>query len=292
MINPKSSYSRISAKIKRIIDSFVEPVKQDMAAMEKKLADVALESSRARKTCAETQRSHEKDLSSLKKELHKHFGKVDGNAEALKAEIAGEFKAIAGAMERDRGLAAQTQSALNRNLERIGELLGNLRDFSAKKEADVRRWQEGYDWRILKNFVSGLTFVLQEMQEKVEELEGAGDAHAETLKYFRDYLLEELSNNGVERFGDEFVGEPRPSSSAIAQFFPKDTGDAALDGKVSRVLTYGYRYDDGSENGKVIKNAQLEFFRFKPVPAEERKDAAAEPSADEVPAEKNASEKQ
>ncbi len=267
MINSNSPHQRVRAKIENLVKEFTDSVKAKLCGMEKKLTEVSQESTRTRRQSIEAERSLEGSVRKMRKELHEHFGKVDGNATALKAEISAKFKTFASDFERDKAVAKQTQNAVNQNMERISELLDNLREFSAKKEKDVRRLQEGYDWCILKNFVKGITFVLHEMQEKINALEESKDAHAETLKYFRDYLLEELENNGVERFGDEFVGQKKPNACADAEFSPINTNDPALNEQVSRVLAYGFRYNGGDGNGKIVKTARLEFYRYSPAPA-------------------------
>ena len=266
MNNSSTPYRRVSAKIKNLVKDFTESAKAKLCSIEKKLAAVSQESARTHKRSIEAERSLKGSVREMKKELHEHFGKVEGNAKTLRAEISAKFKTFASDFDRNRNIAAQTHRELSQNMDRISELLDNLREFSAKKEEDVRRLRKGYDWCILENFVIGITHVLHEMQEKINALEEAGDAHAETLKYFRDYLLDELASHGVKRFGDEFVGQKKPAACAEAEFSPINTNDPALNETVSRVLSYGFRYNGGDGNGKIVKTAILEFYRFSPAP--------------------------
>lgn len=104
------------------------------------------------------------------------------------------------------------------------ELVDNVREFVATKAHETRRWQEGYDWRIHKNYLTRVVSTLDDIETKLEKY-CEEDKQQELLKDF-DFLREtleiHLEEEGVWSFAplagtgvDPLKVDPRVVLSAL-----------------------------------------------------------------------------
>lgn len=264
-------YFRVSAKIEKLVSAITTPMKSALEKMGKKLQSLEASHRKTRDAFKYTRHSTTEKLRNMAEDLKNHFDTVQSETLELKSTLSSNCKDIKQAIESNQTASNHMQRAINENLTKLSEIVGDLKNFSVKKGEDLRRWQEGYDWKILKDFVTGILFVLFEMDREIQKAGDSGEA--EKLIYFRDFLCEELASAGVSRFGDEFVGEKKPTSSSEASFLHVETDKRESDGIVTRVLDYGYKYDDGNGRNqpKVIKPARLEFLRYNEASNNENK---------------------
>jgi molecular chaperone GrpE (heat shock protein) len=135
------------------------------------------------------------------------------------------------------------------------ELVDNVREFVATKAHETRRWQEGYDWRIHKNYLTRVVSTLDDIETKLEKY-CEEDKQQELLKDF-DFLREtleiHLEEEGVWSFAP-LAGTGVDPLKVDPKGGVECTVESQVDGTVAEVIKKRYAIDQG-EGMKIVRRA-------------------------------------
>jgi molecular chaperone GrpE (heat shock protein) len=172
----------------------------------------------------------------------------------LKQLVETHFRAEAA---RDAGTGVQ--------LKDIRDLLGAIRDFTARQSAETQRWKDGYDFRILKSFLLRVISVIDEIEEQIwllKKRNAAPETIAE-LEFMHAKLIGDLDGEGLVR-NEPPVGEKiDPTSTKFVIKGVDETADATLANVISRSLgaEYVLWLADGHE--RIIRSGQVKVFKLR-----------------------------
>jgi molecular chaperone GrpE (heat shock protein) len=135
------------------------------------------------------------------------------------------------------------------------ELVDNVREFVATKAHETRRWQEGYDWRIHKNYLTRVVSTLDDIETKLEKY-CEEDKQQELLKdidFLRETLEIHLEEEGVRSFAplaatgvDPLKVDPKGGVEC--------TVESQVDGTIAEVIKKRYAIDQG-EGMEIVRRA-------------------------------------
>jgi molecular chaperone GrpE (heat shock protein) len=163
-----------------------------------------------------------------------------------------------------------SQKSFGARLEQIGqssqeaaEMANNVRDYVAKQAEETRRWQEGYDWRIIKNYLLRMVSTMDDVETKlaVYRVEGKPEDFINDFNFLRETLEIHFEEEGVLSFAPE-VGEEPDSTRTEVKAVVVITDDNQQVGTIAKVIRLGYEADLGAEV-KIIRKAQVSVYKNK-----------------------------
>jgi molecular chaperone GrpE (heat shock protein) len=163
------------------------------------------------------------------------------------------------------------EESLKRSDSTTADLLAqvsSLRDYVAKQQNLVKRYQDGYDWTVLKNFTQRIIRCIDDA-EKRKNATSLSDAHRQDLEIICDQLVFALDGSGIEQFvpgtGISYAGQEK-----IAEVVGKDPLDhGGKPGYISQVISPGYYYYISDEQKKLIRPAKVRLFEKQPEGSDE-----------------------
>ncbi len=136
--------------------------------------------------------------------------------------------------------------------------IGGIRDYLSENNKTLQRFQAGYDYQILKNFVRQIARVISDLDQKIEK---APNESKEALKEAREDLVELLERNGIEQIVPALdtsrEGKEKEIEVSSEKVKTDDPGKRNLIALVERV---GYRYEFNDEQEKIIQAAQVKLY--------------------------------
>ncbi|NOQ23611.1 MAG: nucleotide exchange factor GrpE [Candidatus Aegiribacteria sp.] len=137
--------------------------------------------------------------------------------------------------------------------------VSSLRDYLAKQQNMVKRFQDGYDWTVLKNFCQRIIRCIDDIEKRTNSLKEATDAHRQDLEMIYDQLVFALDGSGIEQFKPE-VDTPYSGQEKIAEVVGKDPCEKGVPGDISQVVNPGYLYYISDEHQKLIRPAKVKLY--------------------------------
>jgi hypothetical protein len=138
-----------------------------------------------------------------------------------------------------------------------------IQDYLAEQNKVQRRYQEGYDFQILKNFVRQIIQMIINLDRRIEMTE-EGSIKVDLLRV-RDRLVDLLDRNGVVQIiptvGSAFDAELRQIAEAAGVV---DAPSPSFSGTVADVVQPGYlyTYTDDSEKSRCLQPAKVTIFEM------------------------------
>lgn len=154
----------------------------------------------------------------------------------------------------------QTENSLEKTIDsgtRLEGMMGGVRDYLAMKNDLTSRLQEGYDYKILKNFTKQIIRCIHQIDPAMT----AEDPASKKLLSTREDLVDMLDRYGIEQFSPE-VGTSYSDLRKIAEVIPQKehTTDTSMVGKVAEVIRPGYRYQAHDEQRRIVMPAQVKIY--------------------------------
>jgi molecular chaperone GrpE (heat shock protein) len=264
---PKKTFHDLKSRIVGILTYEILPRK---AVEERK--QIVSESTRIDKRMDELEKSIAQLDSFLTQSVH-HILKIqqslakkmirsNGDSQkALQRELA-KLTSKVDALTKQAGItqeiAISKVSAACGQLSGIDGTLGGMRDYLAKSTESIRRYQEGYDFQILKNFVRQIARAIADLERNLLKVP---DEAKPALIEAKEDLLELLYRNGVEPIVPE-TGASYRGMEGYAEVSPEKVPatDLAQRGNVAEVTRPGYRYTFDTDNGRVIQSAMVKLY--------------------------------
>lgn len=146
------------------------------------------------------------------------------------------------------------------SLEELTEQVSAIRDFAAAQQRQVEKFQDGYDWTIIKRFCMRIIRCIDNLELRISRKEASG-ADVEGLDEVREELLFALESSGVELFepepGSEYRGNER-LLEAVREREPNN--DPERSGLVAAIVRSGYKYVVSDNEEKIVRTAQVRLF--------------------------------
>lgn len=144
------------------------------------------------------------------------------------------------------------------------ELIDNIREYVAKNSEETRRWQEGYDWRILKNYLNRVISTLDDFDETALNLKNlqAPDEVIKQVEFLKETLEIHLEEEGLVSFTPGLGAQPDAGKDEIKASISADSEEHKV-GTIGEVLRKGYQIDLGVDT-KVVRKAQVSVYKKKP----------------------------
>jgi molecular chaperone GrpE (heat shock protein) len=140
-------------------------------------------------------------------------------------------------------------------------LVNDIREYVSKQAGETRRWQEGYDWRILKNYLTRIISTLDDIEAKLEKYREE-DKPQELLKDF-DFLREtleiHLEEEGLCSFAP-LIGADVDPMRVDVKGGVECAAEGQINGTVAEVIKKGYEIDLGA-GMKIVRRAQVTVYK-------------------------------
>ena len=190
-----------------------------------------------------------------------------GGAARLEKVISDQKESLDRQVAEFREMAEEVKKAAMEHSQPLGETIKELilqvsaiRDYALNQQERIKRLQEGYDWNIIKNFSLRVIRCIDNINERIEDLESEG-LDATVLEEIKEELIFGLESGGIEQYqpqldsdysGQERVAEAVPEREAC------DSEDQR--GKIARVMRPGYRHFIDDEHFKVVRAARVKLY--------------------------------
>ncbi|MGZ0656408.1 nucleotide exchange factor GrpE [Coraliomargarita sp. W4R72] len=141
------------------------------------------------------------------------------------------------------------------------ELVDNVREFVASKAEETRRWQEGYDWRILKNYLIRLISTLDDIETKLDvyRKEEKPQEFLQDFDFLRETLEIHLEEEGLLSFAP-LVGADVDPIRVDIKGSVECTAEDQADGTVAEIVKKGYEIELGA-GVKTVRRAQVTVYK-------------------------------
>lgn len=183
----------------------------------------------------------------------------------FKKAVAEELIGLGNDVSKQTELVKQSHDiALGRIASACGQIsgidgtIGGIRDYLAKSADAIRRYQEGYDFQILKNFVRQIARAISDLDRSIGK---ASDEAKPALIEAKEDLIELLYRNGVEPILPE-VGISYKGMEKYAEVSPEKVPaiNPAQRGGIAVVTRLGYKYTFDTDKERVIQPAMVKLY--------------------------------
>ena len=179
---------------------------------------------------------------------------IEKSFDSLHSDIAGQTAHV---QLFQKTASSKVDSAIE-TVTGVNGSIGGIRDYLSENNKMLQRFQAGYDFQILKNFIKPIARTINDIDQLLENLSGD---KKDDLMDVRDDLVELLERNGVEQI-DPVVDTSREGKEKEIEVLPERVkteapGKRNLIASVERV---GYRYKFNEEQEKIIQAAQVKLY--------------------------------
>jgi molecular chaperone GrpE (heat shock protein) len=185
----------------------------------------------------------------------------DRLAEGMESVRRGLEEAVGRLADQGIGMLAETRRAaeaatsVEEALSGVAAEVAALREHTARQQASVQRWQDGYDWQVLRRLCTRLLRITDDIERMAD-----GGEIPEELALVRDHILIALEDEGVEELAFE-PGTPYAGLEKVAKVVgrpdPEDPDDA---GKVAGTVSPGFVRRDGDGRLRVVRPARVSVY--------------------------------
>lgn len=189
-------------------------------------------------------------------------------------ELQSQFDSIAEQIEErhcktensiDAFIAANSSNAkrITSGIDDILSILTSIRDFSSRQSAELLRWKEGYDYRIVKNFITRIIHSIDDIEYKIEIVKADSEKQklVEELEFVKDVLLSNLDGEGLVRIEPELLKRVEDYGGKVAVDSIIPTDEDEKNGAIAKVLLYGYELYTGEDKSKLIRQAKVAIYK-------------------------------
>jgi molecular chaperone GrpE (heat shock protein) len=149
---------------------------------------------------------------------------------------------------------------IDTTLKDLTQQVSAIREYAANQQNRLERFQDGYDWNIIKTFCLRIIRCIDNIDSRIENLADE-DAQTEHLEEVRDELIFALESSGIEQFEPEVNSDYRGQEKFAEAVKEKtECEDPDKKGKIESVLRPGYHFFIDDENVKIVRPAQVRLF--------------------------------
>ncbi len=148
-------------------------------------------------------------------------------------------------------------TGLNRLLSDMRVELEDVKNIANEKESRIIRYEDGYDYKILKDFTKELIRITEYADDNKDKDPRVGDIYED--------LTILLENEGVEKIelagGDKYTGNEKIAKIIDTQF----TQDEEMDNIIKKIVKSGYSIYITEDKQKIIKPTEVIIYRYKNI---------------------------
>jgi molecular chaperone GrpE (heat shock protein) len=149
---------------------------------------------------------------------------------------------------------------IDNTLKDLTQQVSAIREYAANQQNRLERFQDGYDWNILKTFCLRIIRCIDNIESRIMQMSDS-DILVTNLEEVRDELVFALESSGIEQFEPEINSEYRgQEKTAEAIKEKKQCEDPDKKGKIESVLRPGYQFYIDDENIKIVRPAQVRLY--------------------------------
>lgn len=207
-------------------------------------------------------RRNSNDLHDLLKEVKEHISDISEFVQAgLEKQSLETFSAFKSADDFARRSDGSTADLLSQ--------VSSLRDYLSRQQNLVRKFQDGYDWTILRSFCLRIIRCIDDVEKRLKSTDDISDAHRQDLEMIHDELVFALDGSGVEQFQPE-IDTPYSGQERFAEVTGKNSaGEGGKPGHISEIMCPGYYYYISEEQRKLIRPAKVKLYEKEPEGSDE-----------------------
>jgi molecular chaperone GrpE (heat shock protein) len=230
-------------------------------------SDLVKTSEALRRDLAKARKSLTHEASTVRKSFNRQFvtsTKTAGQQFTdLEDSLSNSITEISQLLDASQKTLATRLGQVEQSSQTAAEMVNNVREYVSKQAEETRRWQEGYDWRILKTYLLRIVSTMDDVETKLEVYRVAAkpEDFINDFDFLRETLEIHLEEEGVVSFAPELREEPdsiRTEVKAVVLI----TEDCQQVGTIAEVIKNGYEVDLGAEV-KIIRKAQVSVYKNK-----------------------------
>lgn len=145
-------------------------------------------------------------------------------------------------------------------LSEISEQMSAIREFAAEQQNQVKKFQDGYDWMLIKRFCLRIIRCIDNLEDRIRQFQ-KDNQDVSVLKDIRDEILFALESSGVEQYepeiGLDYRGLERYAESVREK---AENNDPEKSGHIAEVVRPGYQYLLNDEEVKIVRCAQVKLY--------------------------------
>ncbi len=150
---------------------------------------------------------------------------------------------------------------IDNTLKDLTQQVSAIREYAANQQNRLERFQDGYDWNIIKTFCLRIIRCIDNIENRIDQLSEEEDCLVKHLEEIRDELVFALESSGIEQFEPEVNSDYRGQEKfAEAIKEKKQCKDPDKKGKIESVIKPGYQFYIDDENVKIVRPAQVRLF--------------------------------
>ena len=146
-------------------------------------------------------------------------------------------------------------------LTELTEEVSAIRQYAAAQQDQIRKFQDGYDWMIIRRFCLRIIRCIDNLEDRMARLTDDDRLLCQCLEDIRDELIFALESSGVEQFNPDlkspFKGLEK-YAEAIRQRVPAP--NAAMAGTIAEIVRPGYQYLINDDEVKIVRCAQVKLY--------------------------------
>ncbi len=189
-----------------------------------------------------------------KKTNERSVGLVDDGRSSTLEDISNQLKELEDSVA---GQIARIPSCSD-DIRTISGRLEGLTSYIEDNAKRLRRFEEGYDFQILKNFAKQIIREIHSLRKKADGIEGEGKAAIEDAV---DSLVELLDRNAITQIslepGSCYAGQERVAECAATKCL---TDDESLNGRIASIVHEGYQYEFNDGSVRVLVPSKVILF--------------------------------
>ena len=203
---------------------------------------------------------HERQSRHIARIMGKSVRELESEILRLHKEHSDEVAKLRALIEQEEKIITDQMNNSSGEIAGLSSAIGGVRDYLSKSSVTNKRYQEGYDYQILKRFVKQIGVIIDDLDNKYKSPEAN---HIKELEYARDDLIDLLDRNGVERFipdvGSVCDDNMRNYVEIVEEV--EDTDDPNMYGRIAKVKKAGYRYNFNEDQCRCIVPAKVSLYK-------------------------------
>jgi molecular chaperone GrpE (heat shock protein) len=211
--------------------------------------------------CREIRTSLDKARKSLNRNVK--TSRLDNDKRLAKFEdsLSSSITKISQLLDASQKAAASRLGIIEESTKTTQELVNDVREFVATKSDETRRWQEGYDWRILKNYLTRVISTLDDIETKLEKYqnENKPQEFLKDFEFLRETLEIHLEEEGLLGFAPLIGADVDPARADIKGVIESTAEDQRAE-TVAEVVKKGYEIDLGA-GVETVRRAQVTVYK-------------------------------
>jgi hypothetical protein len=195
----------------------------------------------------------------LSNETHEQDEMLGKDDAATRLELSEAIDSINLSLQKIARLTSYSVESISPKLADIEASLQGLTSYQADGTKRLRRFEEGYDFQIFKNFTKQIIREIYSLENLLEKSDN--DEKKRIIQDVIDGLVELLDRNSITQIlpdiGTVYAGQEKYAECASIKVF---TEDAALVGRIAAIVHSGYLYEFNDGNGRVLSPAKVLIF--------------------------------